>query len=250
MLDDSDRRRRRRDRRCGGRERQRSDRARRRALRDPSPDERDESVTRATSRPRTDRRHPRRARRITEDRAAGVGAGPVGGAEPRARGLRRFSRGGSPAGARSAPDTRRADRAVRHPRDRTPRSAPYSGGNTQKVLLARALSRRPNRPRRAQPTRGLDVGACEYVHASCAGFATGGGGVLLVSEDTRRAAAPRRSHRGALLRARIGALPATEATPTGSGLMIRTGARVMRVGGAMRVSRVGAHRCAVAVASC
>ncbi len=39
-----------------------------------------------------------------------------------------------------------------------------SGGNIQKLILARELSRKPNVLIAAQPTRGLDVSATEYVH--------------------------------------------------------------------------------------
>lgn len=58
-----------------------------------------------------------------------------------------------------------------------------SGGNMQKVLLARALARRPQILVASQPTRGLDVGACEYVHGQLRALRDEGGGVLLVSED-------------------------------------------------------------------
>jgi simple sugar transport system ATP-binding protein len=39
-----------------------------------------------------------------------------------------------------------------------------SGGNQQKVVLAREISRNPRVLVAAQPTRGLDVGAIEFVH--------------------------------------------------------------------------------------
>jgi len=58
-----------------------------------------------------------------------------------------------------------------------------SGGNMQKVLLARALCRRPAALVVAQPTRGLDVGASAYVHEQLRDVRARGGGVLLVSED-------------------------------------------------------------------
>jgi simple sugar transport system ATP-binding protein len=58
-----------------------------------------------------------------------------------------------------------------------------SGGNMQKVLLARALSRRPRAIIASQPTRGLDVGACEFVHDQLKACAADGAGVLLISED-------------------------------------------------------------------
>jgi general nucleoside transport system ATP-binding protein len=58
-----------------------------------------------------------------------------------------------------------------------------SGGNMQKVLLARAIERDPTVLVASQPTRGLDVGACEYVYAQLRALREAGSGVLLVSED-------------------------------------------------------------------
>lgn len=58
-----------------------------------------------------------------------------------------------------------------------------SGGNMQKVLLARALDRDPVALVVAQPTRGLDVGATEFVHTQLLARRAAGAGILLVSED-------------------------------------------------------------------
>ena len=58
-----------------------------------------------------------------------------------------------------------------------------SGGNMQKVLLARALHRGPGILVASQPTRGLDIGACRYVHEQLRDLRDAGAGVLLVSED-------------------------------------------------------------------
>jgi ABC-type uncharacterized transport system ATPase subunit len=58
-----------------------------------------------------------------------------------------------------------------------------SGGNMQKVLLARALHRGPRILVVSQPTRGLDIGACGYVHERLRDLRDTGAGVLLVSED-------------------------------------------------------------------
>ena len=58
-----------------------------------------------------------------------------------------------------------------------------SGGNIQKVLLARVLSRDPKVIIVAQPTRGLDVGATEYVRSQLLARRAAGAGILLVSED-------------------------------------------------------------------
>ncbi len=58
-----------------------------------------------------------------------------------------------------------------------------SGGNVQKVVLARELSSSPRVLVAASPTRGLDVGATEYVHGVLAESAAAGVGILLISED-------------------------------------------------------------------
>jgi len=58
-----------------------------------------------------------------------------------------------------------------------------SGGNIQKLLLARELSRKPKVVIAAQPTRGLDVGATEYVHQVLIDQRAEGTAILLISED-------------------------------------------------------------------
>jgi simple sugar transport system ATP-binding protein len=58
-----------------------------------------------------------------------------------------------------------------------------SGGNQQKVVLARELSRDPKLLIAAHPTHGLDVGATEYVHRRLLEVRERGGAVLLVSHD-------------------------------------------------------------------
>lgn len=58
-----------------------------------------------------------------------------------------------------------------------------SGGNIQKVILARTLAHAPDVVIAAQPTRGLDVGATEYVHQKLMEQKTRGAAILLVSED-------------------------------------------------------------------
>ncbi len=61
--------------------------------------------------------------------------------------------------------------------------ATLSGGNIQKVLLARILSRDPRVIVVSQPTRGLDVGATEYVRSQLLERRADGAAILLVSED-------------------------------------------------------------------
>jgi len=58
-----------------------------------------------------------------------------------------------------------------------------SGGNVQKVLLAREFSALPKVLIAASPTRGLDVGAIEAVRERLVAAANEGVGVLLISED-------------------------------------------------------------------
>ncbi len=57
------------------------------------------------------------------------------------------------------------------------------GGNIQKVVLARELSRNPRVIVAAQPTRGLDIGATEYVHAQLIEQRRDGAAILMISED-------------------------------------------------------------------
>jgi general nucleoside transport system ATP-binding protein len=56
-----------------------------------------------------------------------------------------------------------------------------SGGNQQKVILAREIDRDPKVLIAAQPTRGLDVGAIEFIHRRLVEERDEGRGVLLVS---------------------------------------------------------------------
>jgi simple sugar transport system ATP-binding protein len=56
-----------------------------------------------------------------------------------------------------------------------------SGGNQQKVVLAREIDRNPRVLIAAQPTRGLDVGAIEFVHRRLVEERDEGRGILLVS---------------------------------------------------------------------
>jgi simple sugar transport system ATP-binding protein len=58
-----------------------------------------------------------------------------------------------------------------------------SGGNIQKLIMARELSRRPEVLIAAQPTRGVDIGATEYVHQRLLAQREAGTAILLISED-------------------------------------------------------------------
>ncbi len=61
------------------------------------------------------------------------------------------------------------------------RAAALSGGNQQKVVLAREIGRDPLALIAAQPTRGLDVGAIEFVHRRLVEERDEGRAILLVS---------------------------------------------------------------------
>ena len=58
-----------------------------------------------------------------------------------------------------------------------------SGGNLQKLILARTLAREPRLIIVAQPTRGVDVGASEYVHQKLLEQKRNGAAILLISDD-------------------------------------------------------------------
>jgi simple sugar transport system ATP-binding protein len=58
-----------------------------------------------------------------------------------------------------------------------------SGGNIQKIVLARELSRQPRVIVAAQPTRGLDIGATEHVREQLLTQRREGAAVVLISED-------------------------------------------------------------------
>ena len=66
---------------------------------------------------------------------------------------------------------------------RETRAGNLSGGNIQKVVLAREISRKPRVLIAAQPTRGLDVGATEYVHARLLEQRIDGTAIMMISED-------------------------------------------------------------------
>lgn len=62
-------------------------------------------------------------------------------------------------------------------------SGSLSGGNQQKLIVARELSQQPKLLIAAQPTRGIDVGAIEFVHQRLMEERAKGKGLLLVSSE-------------------------------------------------------------------
>jgi simple sugar transport system ATP-binding protein len=63
----------------------------------------------------------------------------------------------------------------------TTRARSLSGGNQQKVVIAREISGNPDALVAAQPTRGLDVGAIEFVHRRLLAERDSGKAILLIS---------------------------------------------------------------------
>jgi ABC-type uncharacterized transport system ATPase subunit len=58
-----------------------------------------------------------------------------------------------------------------------------SGGNIQKLIMARELSAEPRVLLVAQPTRGIDVGSAQYIHERLVEQRDQGSAVLIISED-------------------------------------------------------------------
>ena len=70
-------------------------------------------------------------------------------------------------------------------RPRSPglRSSHFSGGNQQKLVLAREIARQPKVLLVGQPTRGVDIGAIEFIHRELVKARDAGCAVLVVSVD-------------------------------------------------------------------
>lgn len=62
-------------------------------------------------------------------------------------------------------------------------AAALSGGNQQKLVLARELSRDPALIVACQPTRGVDVGAIEFIHRRLLELRAAGKGIVLISAE-------------------------------------------------------------------
>jgi len=100
-----------------------------------------------------------------------------------------------------------------------------SGGNLQKVILAREISGNPRLLVAVQPTRGLDVGAIESIQRLILAQRGAGAGVLLVSEELEELLSL--SDRIAVIFAGqiMGIVPAADADINTIGLMM-TGTRL------------------------
>ncbi|MET0169212.1 MAG: ABC transporter ATP-binding protein, partial [Aliihoeflea sp.] len=69
------------------------------------------------------------------------------------------------------------------PRNERLKTANFSGGNQQKIVLARELEKDPGVLVIGQPTRGVDVGAIEFIHRRLIDMRDQGRAVLLVSVE-------------------------------------------------------------------
>ena len=78
---------------------------------------------------------------------------------------------------------RRIERFGVAPRDPRLRARDLSGGNQQKLVMARAFDRDARALVLAQPTRGVDIGTARVIRGAIAELAAGGAGVLVVSAD-------------------------------------------------------------------
>ncbi len=69
------------------------------------------------------------------------------------------------------------------PRNKELKSSELSGGNQQKIILAREISNNPDVLIAFQPTRGLDVGAIEYIHLELIKLRNQNKAILLISYE-------------------------------------------------------------------
>jgi simple sugar transport system ATP-binding protein len=71
---------------------------------------------------------------------------------------------------------------IRTPSSTTP-ARTLSGGNQQKIIVAREMATEPRVLLAAQPTRGVDIGAIEFIHRRLIAERDGGAAILLVSAE-------------------------------------------------------------------
>ena len=75
------------------------------------------------------------------------------------------------------------DRYDVRPDDPHLKSANFSGGNQQKIVLAREIETDPDLLLVGQPTRGVDIGAIEFIHRRLIELRDAGKAILLVSVE-------------------------------------------------------------------
>lgn len=161
---------------------------------------------------------------IPEERAMGVVGGMSVAENLALRTYRSYARGGFLDYRRLEQDTQGfiAQYGIKTPSPRTPVRF-LSGGNVQKVILARELRGGPKLLLAMHPTYGVDVGAAEEVHGRILDLVRQGAAVLLVSEDLDEILSL--SHRvAALYHGRlVGPLPREEADRERLGRMMTEG---------------------------
>ena len=183
---------RRRDRRHRRRLGQRPDRASADPVGHPPADRRQAHGARPGDRRPPSQRSRRDARARSGARARGSPAPGHGGGLP---GLRRRRSWATRPSRRSAATTcstgRRSagiaptlmDRFDVRPRAPALRSSNFSGGNQQKLVLAREMAQEPKVLLVGQPTRGVDIGAIEFIHRELVKSRDNGCAVLVVSVE-------------------------------------------------------------------
>jgi simple sugar transport system ATP-binding protein len=87
------------------------------------------------------------------------------------------------AGAMTADTATMMARYDVRPPDPGLRSSAFSGGNQQKLVLAREALPEPKVLLVGQPTRGVDIGAIEFIHGRLRAMRDAGGAVLVVSSE-------------------------------------------------------------------
>ena len=101
---------------------------------------------------------------------------------PRRAGL--WQRASSTTARRSAPTPSARWRPTTcGPRAPLLKTANFSGGNQQKIVLAREIERDPKIMLVGQPTRGVDIGAIEFIHKRIVAMRDAGKAILLVSVE-------------------------------------------------------------------
>jgi simple sugar transport system ATP-binding protein len=106
------------------------------------------------------------------------------------------------------------------PSDGALSTSAFSGGNQQKIVLAREIDRNPDLLLVGQPTRGVDIGAIEFIHRRLVALRDVGKAILLVSVELDEILALSDRilvmHDGRI----VGEMPQAEATERAIGLMM------------------------------
>ena len=98
--------------------------------------------------------------------------------------LHMYSKGGwMREGAMRSSTAQMLERFDVRPRNPSLRSASFSGGNQQKLVLARELGQTPKVLLVGQPTRGVDIGAIEFIYGQLRAMRDAGCAVLVVSSE-------------------------------------------------------------------